>query len=150
MRFQPFAVCIALTACATPPDPPPRPESEVGIERAFFASYPDRLFATLAAVCDGPGQTVVRPAENRLLCESLPDPESAAALIMNYDGTASDLPRFVIGLSADPEGEGFAVATYYYIRVPQASGKVVEVRLRDPALVREMQRTLQAAGGALQ
>ncbi len=151
MRLHLIAICLALGACDTvaPPEPPPRADADVGIERAFFAEYPDALFASLAAVCDGPGQSVVRPGANQLQCESLPDPQGAAALILNYDGTITDLPRFVVGLQADPVADGFDVSTSYYIRVPQLSGSAVEVRLRDPELVRSMRRTLQAAGGRL-
>ncbi len=150
MRIHLLAASLLLGACAAPvPPAPPRADADVGTERAFFEAYPDRLFLSLAAVCDGPGQSIVRPSANRLQCESLPDPESAAALILNYDGTITDLPRYVVGLQADPLASGFDVSTSYYIRVPQLSGRSVEVRLRDPALVREMRRTLQAAGGRL-
>tara|TARA_R110001606_G_C15156404_1_gene626445 strand:+ start:166 stop:624 length:459 start_codon:yes stop_codon:yes gene_type:complete len=145
-----LATTLLLGACAaTVPPTPPRADADVGVERAFFDTYPAPLFLSLAAVCAGPGQSIVRPSANRLQCESLPDPESAAALILNYDGTITDLPRYVIGLQADPVASGFDVSTSYYIRVPQLSGRSVEVRLRDPALGREMRRTLQAAGGRL-
>lgn len=150
MRLLFLALCIPLASCAaTVPPAPLRADADVGTERAFFDAYPDRLFASLASVCDGPGKTIVRPAANRLQCESLPDPESAAALILSYDGTVTDLPRYVVGLQADPIASGYDVSTSYYIRVPQISGTAVEVRLRDPALVREMRRTLLAAGGRL-
>jgi hypothetical protein len=81
-------------------------ETSESAAQAYFADYPARLFMTAEALCDGPGQNVVKPDRNQLRCESLSDPESTAAMILQFDGTVEDLPKLVIAFSERPAGEG--------------------------------------------
>jgi hypothetical protein len=148
MRFAVLASLFLLAACATPAADP-RPVAEVGLERAYFDAFPTRLFAAMEAVCSQPGQSVVRPSATELRCESLPDPQTAAALILGYGGTINELPQLIVGLSAAPEGAGFVITADHFIRVPQPRGPERQIRLRDARLAAEMRDVLVAAGGVL-
>ena len=119
----------------------------IGAQQAYFTDYPDKLFIAAAAVCDGPGQSVVRPSANEVRCESLPDPESAAAIILQFNGTVEALPKFVISLSGQDTSQGYLVTGDNYIRVPQRSGGAQQVRFPDLSVATEMASLLSAAGG---
>lgn len=118
-----------------------------GAQQAYFTGYPERLFLAAAAVCNKPGQTVVRGGRDRVHCESLPDVESAAALILQFDGTVEDLPTFVISFAGRPTPEGYLVTADNYIRVPQRLGGAQQIRFPDPEISRDMAQILTAAGG---
>ena len=118
-----------------------------GASQALFTSRPAALFEAAGAVCSAPGQTVVRPNANQVRCESLPNPESAAALILQFDGTVEALPKFVIAFTGAPAAEGFIVVADTYIRVPQRDGGAQQIRFPDPALKQDLQTLLTQAGG---
>ncbi|WP_296417493.1 hypothetical protein [Pseudooctadecabacter sp.] len=119
-----------------------------GAQQAYFEGYPAGLFFAAGAVCDGPGQDVVRPDENEVRCESLPDPQTAAALILQFDGTVEDLPRFVIAFSGLQDTAGYLVTADSYIRVPRREGGAQQVRFPDERIEAELARLLVDAGGA--
>lgn len=118
-----------------------------GAQQAYFTGFPERLFVAAGAVCNDPGQSVVRPSRNEVRCESLPDPESAAAIILQYNGTVEDLPKFVISFAGLQTTEGYLVTADNYIRVPQRDGGAQLIRFPDPQVTRDMTRLLEAAGG---
>ena len=131
-------VSTAPTALQAPPE---------GTQQAYFTDYPERLFAAAGAVCNGPGQSVVQPNANEVRCESLPDPESAAAIILQFNGTVEELPKFVISFSGQTTSQGYLVTADNYIRVPQRSGGAQQVRFPDLSVEKEMSALLSAAGG---
>jgi len=120
-----------------------------GIQQALFTERPDNLLWAASEACAAPGQFLLRPGPGRVTCESLPTPEIAAALILRYDGTVSDLPRYVISFAADPVTGGYLVTTENFIRVPQRQGPALLIRLQDPLITDAFRNMLIAAGGTL-
>ena len=150
MRWSIFGLALAAAACTEMPVTGGAPvvgNVPQGAQQAYFTDYPESLFFAAAAVCDGPGQSVVQPSVNEVRCESLPDPESAAAIILQFDGTVAALPKFVIAFEGQNTPQGYLVTADNYIRVPQRSGGAQQVRFPDPVVSREMSELLQAAGG---
>ncbi|MEL6958299.1 MAG: hypothetical protein AAGL89_05035 [Pseudomonadota bacterium] len=82
-----------------------------------------------------------------MLCTSLPEPEAAAALILQFDGTVDKLPSYVISFSSLNVTDGFVVTADAYIRVPQRAGGVRQVRFEDLQLSDDLAELLKAAGG---
>ena len=136
--------CTDMPGIGAGPAPGSAPD---GAQQAYFTGYPERLFVAAGLVCDEPSQSVVRPNANEVRCESLPNPESAAALILQYDGTVEDLPKFVISFKGLQTNEGYLVTADNYIRVPQRDGGAQLIRFPDPQVSRDMVRLLEAAGG---
>ena len=118
-----------------------------GAQQAYFPTYPSNLFVTAAAICDGQAQTVVQPSRNEVRCESFPDTESVAALILQFNGTVQALPKFVIAFTGRDAALGYSVAADNYIRVPQRSGGAQQVRFPDLSVSNELSALLRAAGG---
>ncbi|MEL6551140.1 MAG: hypothetical protein AAFQ54_12935 [Pseudomonadota bacterium] len=136
---------MALCACA------PRVELSAGDgpgrQSAFFQEFPTPLFEAIASGCQGELDRLTLVSERELLCETLPTPEAAASLILQFSGDVEDLPTLVTTLEATERGEGFAVVTEYFYRVPQRGGEVAEVRFAEPRVQRIIQRAFTAAGG---
>ena len=150
MRLGVLAFGLALAACTettTSGGSFARGTQPDGSPQAYFEGRPANLFFAASAVCDGPGQNVVRPNENEVRCESLPDPESAAALILQFNGTVEDLPKYVIAFSGQQDAVGYLVTADSYIRVPQRDGGSQQVRFPDERIEAELSRILQDAGG---
>ncbi len=150
MRLAVLGLGFLLAGCAEMSPNPPAPlsgDGANGAKRAYFAEYPRHLFFAAAEVCAAPGQTVVKPSRNEVRCESLPDPESAAALILQFNGTVESLPTFVISFSGQKLQQGYLVTADNYIRVPQRSGAARQVRFPDMNIGAEMAELLEAAGG---
>ena len=150
MRAAILALGIGLAACTEMPTSGVGPTAGAapnGAQQAYFPNYPNRLFVAAGAVCNGPGQSVVRPSQNEVRCESLPDPESAAAIILQFNGTVENLPKLVISFSGRDTAQGYLVTADNYIRVPQRSGQTQLVRFPDQDVGRDLLRVLQSAGG---
>lgn len=159
--FRALALLLLLAACArtTPPEmpaPPPAPVADLpplapgpGRQRALFDSFPESLLEAVEAACDDPGETLLTTVTGALRCEALPPPEIAASLILNYDGTVQDLPRFVLSFTTLARDGRYLVTSENYIRVPQRSGPDRQVRITDPGVESSMIRLLTAAGGVL-
>ena len=121
---------LALAACtdaAAPSMAPQAGAAPAGAQQAYFAGYPAGLFFAAGEVCDGPGQSVVRPTQNEVRCESLPDPESAAAIILQFDGTIEDLPQLVTSFVGRDTQAGYLVTADNYIRVPRIDRNLAEL-----------------------
>jgi len=150
MRKLIVCLILATSACTTQPTrtavTPVVNGPSFGAS-AYFASYPDHLFEAAEAVCTGPGQDIVRKGENQLSCESLPTPETAAGLILQFDGTVEELPKHVITFSGQQDSTGYLVTTDSYIRIPQRSGDPQRLRFPDPALQENFEELLLRAGG---
>lgn len=83
------------------------------------------------------------------MCETLPTPEAAAALIIEHNGTVEELPSYIIGFHVVDDNAGTIVVVDNYIRVPQRDGMVVQVRLEDEGVTQSVRALLAAAGGTL-
>ena len=150
MRYLAIALLMGAMGCAAPPTSgvqQPQPTRTAGSAQALFSSRPADLFEAAGAVCDAPGQNVVRPNTNEVRCESLPDPESAAVLILQFNGDVENLPKFVISFAGATTAEGFVVTAESYIRVPQRTGPAQQIRFPDPNLEAQLQSLLVQAGG---
>jgi hypothetical protein len=118
-----------------------------GAQQAYFPAYPSNLFVAAAAICDGPTQTVFQPSRNEVRCESFPDTESAAALILQFNGSVQALPKFIIAFTGRDTSLGYLVTADNYIRVPQRSGGAQQVRFPDLSMSNELSALLKATGG---
>ncbi|MEL6915054.1 MAG: hypothetical protein AAFP13_11180 [Pseudomonadota bacterium] len=118
-----------------------------GRQSALFQSFPAPLFEAIASGCQGQLDRLTLVSRNELLCETLPTPEAAAALILQFDGDVEDLPVLVTTLEATESAAGFTVVTEYFYRVPQIGGQVAEVRFAEPRVQRTIRRAFAAAGG---
>jgi len=150
MRFIPLLVCILTAACAQTTTSgvafgvADKPD---GAQQAYFDAFPEELFARAQQGCDGPGQNLVQPRLGQVNCESLPDPQTAAALILQFDGTVEDLPTFVISLSGQTDAAGYLVTADSFIRVPNRDGGVQQVRFPDLAAADTFRDLFINAGG---
>ncbi len=159
MRAPILTGLFLLAACAQPiPDPsevivvsdaPPTLPGElaVGQSQAFFAAYPDNLLQAAIAACSSPGQTPLQPDPDTVRCETLPSPDSAAALILTYDGTVTALPLYIVSFAARADGAGYLVTADNYVTVPQIDGSTREIRLIDQRVAAGMMDLLVSAGG---
>ncbi|QQA44529.1 hypothetical protein [Pelagovum pacificum] len=149
--FAPFLLLAACGESATAPVPEPVPVTAEGIapgqSRALFAEHPAGLFAAAGAACNQPGQTLVEDSRNEIRCESLPPVEAAASLILEFDGTVDDLPRFVISFASRQSADGIVVTADNYINVPQQDGGVRVIRIPDTRTESVMRDVMARAGG---
>jgi hypothetical protein len=156
ISFPALALLATLPACGPAPlavPALPAPAAPVadglqpGQEQAFFAAWPQTLLTAARAACSEPGQSPTEPAPGTIRCETLPTPDIAAALILNYGGTVESLPLYIVSFTTAPQGTGYIVTADSYVVVPQADGTLREVRLPDPAVAAGMQDLMRAAGG---
>ncbi len=145
-----------LAACAPPPltvaalpDPavPVAGALQPGQQQAYFAAWPQTLLTAARAACSEPGQSPAEPAPGTIRCETLPTPDIAAALILNYGGTVESLPLYIVSFTTAPQDTGYLVTADSYVIVPQTDGTLREVRLPDPAVDAGLQDLMRAAGG---
>ena len=136
---------VAATGCAA--TIPGSVSDAPGRQSAYFAEFPAALFAAVQGGCQRDSDTLIQVSRTELVCESLPTPEAAASLILNFDGEVTSLPLFVTTLKAEESGNGFAVTTEYFYLVPQKSGEVAQIRFREPQVERMIRRIFATAGG---
>lgn len=145
---------LTLAACAPAPAIPVNPVLQADIDpassqsRAFFAAFPDRLLGAAAAACNGAGQRPETPDAGTVRCLTLPTPDIAAALILSYDGTVSDLPLYIVSFATTASGQGYVVTADSYVTVPQTDGTIRTIRTIDPVVTTGMMELLVAAGGS--
>lgn len=152
-RPLPLLLCLlALAGCM----PAAAPTTQAGVDRAvaagapqaYYEAFPAQLFAAHAEICARPGEEVVRPSPTEIRCEMLLPVEMTGGLILEFDGTVEDLPRMIIGFVAQEASQGgWLVTSDNYIRVPQRSGGVREVRLPDPRMRETMRELFTLSGG---
>lgn len=150
MRALVLILGLGLAGCTDMPMSGGAPSAGLapaGAQQAYFKGRPARLFGAAAAVCNNPGQTVVRPNANEVRCESLPDPESAAAIILQFDGSVEDLPKMVIAFSGRDTAQGYLVTADNYIRVPLRDGGIQQIRFPDLRVQQDLTELLTSAGG---
>jgi len=150
MRIIVLSLGLTLAGCAPAPISSPVPTAGAaadGAQQAYFTGRPEQLFTVAEVLCDGPGQSVVKPNANEVRCESLPDPESAAALILQYDGSVEALPKLVIAFLGRDTAEGYLVTVDNYINVPHRNGGAQQVRFVDTEVSESLAELLVSAGG---
>ncbi len=153
MRFTPYLICLALIGCTELGDTtainaaPLAGAAPAGAQQAYFMGFPERFFETTARACNQPGQNAVTPRPDEVRCESLPDPESAAALILTYDGTVEDIPKYIISFQGRDTELGYLVTADTYIRIPQRAGGARNLRFTDAQVASDLSEILEAAGG---
>ena len=133
-------------ACATPPSPNVPPPAE-GTANAYFTGYPSHLFQAAKAICSDPGDTFIQTGANQVRCESTPAPQAAAALILQYNGTVDELPKFVIAFNGEQQTAGYLVTADSYILVPLRTGGATLLRLPNPEIREGFETLLEQAGG---
>ncbi|MEM1374258.1 MAG: hypothetical protein AAGF78_07745 [Pseudomonadota bacterium] len=141
------AVWILGLAAACAPALGPSSIDAPGRQSALFSAFPEPLFDAVGQGCQGKSDTLLRPSPTELVCESLPSPQAAAALILQFNGDIEMLPTFITTLTAQDRAEGVLVTTEYFYRVPQRSGEVAVVRFRQPQIEETVRRVFASAGG---
>ncbi|WP_420863266.1 hypothetical protein [Algirhabdus cladophorae] len=116
---------------------------------AQFSDYPGVLFTAAETTCSRPYETLIRTSKTKLRCEALPPPTVMAQIILAYDGTLDDLPRYVLEFSADQNPQGYLAKAVFYLDVPQRSGPTIHVKFADPDLRKNLDRLLEGSGGSL-
>jgi len=146
VRLIVLTLLTGLAGCAAAPVLPP---PGAGAQSALFENYPDNLLAAARSACSGPLQTARIQRPDGVICETLPTPEAAAALIIEHNGTVEKLPSYIIRFHVVDDTAGTIVVVDNYIRVPQRDGMVVQVRLEDEGVTQSVRALLAAAGGTL-
>ena len=137
-----LALLAGLAACTQVP--PINPETARG---ALYEDFPETLFIAAQTVCSGPRDRAIRVSDASFLCESLPPPQAAAALILEFDGTVESIPVFITRFDAIERAGQYLVLTDNYVRIAQRSGEVIQVRVPDPELERQIDAVFRATGG---
>lgn len=140
MRLATLLMVAILTGCAAPE---PGPTSG----KARFAEYPNALIAAVKSACIGPSQTFSRPQHDMVECREYLPPEPTAAIILNFDGTAEDLPQLVIRFRTTQDDPGFLVQNDIYLNVPQKTGGTLKVKQTDAEFNRTLNALYERAGG---
>lgn len=154
MRIALFVIALFVAGCTDMPTSsttsgigPAAGAGPAGSQQAYFATYPGQLFQAFAALCNKPGQTLARASRNEVRCEGLPPVESAAAIILQFNGSVEDLPKIVTSFMGRPLNNGYLVTVDNYISVPQRTGGTQQIRIPDPELNREISQLLRSVGG---
>lgn len=121
---------------------------DVPERRALFPGAPTTLNESFRAACNDPGDTYARPVQSVRQCRSLPTPDLAAYLLLEFDG-ALEVPLIIIQTEERPSTDGVEVAFSYYAEVPQKSGALQRVYFRDRRLDEFIDLLLVASGGSL-
>jgi len=77
-----LGILSLMTLAACDAGMPPSVGDGPGLQSAYFAEFPTPLFDVLGSRCFGATDRLSRPSRTELVCESLPSPEAAAALIL--------------------------------------------------------------------
>ena len=142
-----FVVMILGVTASCSPRIAPSSTDAPGRQSALFETFPGTLFEAISAGCQSEADTLFRVSETELVCESLPSPQAAAGLILQFEGDLEELPTFVTTLQAIERLEGFVVTTEYFYRVPQRNGDIAIVRFSQPRIESTVRRVFASAGG---
>ncbi|MEL7098946.1 MAG: hypothetical protein AAGM84_08975 [Pseudomonadota bacterium] len=151
-RFLAFAgpaVALLLGAC-TPQyvERVATSEQDLPERVAIFPGAPTVLRDSFRAACTDPGDQFVRVNRQIRQCRSLPTPDLAAFLLVQYDG-ALEVPKLIIQTEERGTGSSVEVGFSYFAEVTQKSGGVRRIYFRDRQLDAFIDRLLVAAGGTL-
>jgi hypothetical protein len=140
MRPHLILMLVVLGACAT--------QDAVAFSgKARFSSYPDALFDALEQACGTPAQSFTRPTKDSVECREFLPPESTAAIILQFDGTTTDLPQLVIRFQAQRENQDYLVENQFFLHVPQKSGPPLRMQPSDSRYSRKLNALYKHAGG---
>lgn len=139
-----LAALALLVACD---DPVPSGPPPTGAQQALFAEYPPNLFAEAAIACVQSGGDSRMQGNDDLICEFPPDPQMAAALILEFDGTVEDLPSLVTRIYGARATGGYLVTVDNYIDLPGRDGRTRQLRIPSDRLGTSMRAMLERAGG---
>ena len=138
-----MVAALALAGCA-----PARPQVSEDALQAFYPEYPALFVTNFAANCTDPQDRLSRIDADTFVCESLPDPETAAALILQFDGRVDALPTFVSVVETQEVANGYVVTADAFIRVPGRDGRVIQFRPLEAELRDRLTEAYRATGGA--
>lgn len=149
IRVPPMLLAMLVSACGPATifsDGTPVDDLD---QQAFFTDFPAPLFLAASESCNGPGDVLVRVARGNIRCEVLPSPPDAATLILAYDGTIEDLPKYVIAFDTELRDDGYLVRNQAYISVPQLNGGEKRIKSPDRRRTRYIREIFAAAGGTI-
>lgn len=149
IRALPFAFAALVSACGPSTIYSEGTATDDLDQQAFFSDFPASLFLAAGQACNGPGDRLVTEARGNIRCEVLPSPPDAAALILAYDGTIEDLPKYVIAFDTDIRDDGYVVRNQAYISVPQLNGGELRIKTPDRRRTRDIREIFAAAGGTI-
>jgi hypothetical protein len=86
-------------------------------------------------------------APGALRSETLPTPDIAAALILNFGGTVESLPLDTVSSASTAREGGYLVTADSFVIIARVDGALCEMRLPDPQVDQGMMDLLVAAGG---
>lgn len=140
MRRTWLLLMVVCAGCTT---------QNVGVSngKARFTEYPDRLIAAFSAACEGPAQSFLRPSQDLVECREYLPPEPTAAIILQFDGTPSDLPELVIQFRTEELAPGYIVSNEIFLNVPQKTGSPLRVRMEYPRVQRSLDALYRLSGG---
>ena len=122
---------------------------DLPVRRALFAQDPEGLHEAFRAACDSPGDTLATPSRGIVQCRTLPTPDFAAFLLLEYDG-ALKTPTVVMQKQkrrTDAGPESTMIEFSYFAEVPQKSGNARRVYYKDRQLDQLLDQMMRAAGG---
>lgn len=149
MHLKITVLLLSLVACTDLPTADVQVARSValGAQQARYDQFPVLLFEGLAATCDHPGETVIRPSSREIRCESLLPPLETAGLILEFEGNVRDLPQMVLSVVAQHRTDAYLVTSDLYIRVPQIQGGPRLIRVRDPEMQAMLRELFALTGG---
>lgn len=140
-------VLVMLGGCDVPAPGAAGRGIESRTTSAYFSDNPAQLFEAARAACKNPGEEFVQPRRGVAQCRLLLDPETTAAVILQFDGSIRDLPQLVVSLSSARAGEGHVVTGCAFLKVPRKDGDVARVVQPDRAIEAKLREMLNAVGG---
>lgn len=122
---------------------------DLPVRRALFAQNPEGLHEAFRAACDSPGDKLATPSRGIVQCRTLPTPNFAAFLLLEYDG-ALKTPTVVMQKqqrAADTGPDSAVIEFSYFAEVPQKSGTSRRIYYKDRQLDQLLDQMMRAAGG---
>ena len=145
-RISAFLPLAAVVLAACDPAPASRPDT-APVTAAFFAEDPALLADAARAACNRPGETFHQPQKGVSQCRLLMDPETTAAVILNFDGAIDDLPQLVVSMVQSKAADGYLVTGCAFLKVPRKDGRISRVVQRDRAIDFRLREMLDSVGG---
>lgn len=122
---------------------------DLPVRRAFFSEDPEVLHEAFRDACDSPGDTLATPSRGIVQCRTLPTPDFAAFLLLEYDG-ALKTPTVVMQKQqrrTDAGPDSSMIEFSYFAEVPQKSGNSRRIYYKDRQLDQLLDQMMRAAGG---
>lgn len=137
----------ALCGCAGPfTETRLAPGATPPVSQARFAEEPKNFHSAFEDLCAGPTDTYSIQSRTTARCRTVVDPETAAMLIVRYDG-ALEIPYFVAERVTTNSPEGFVVSLSYFATLQLKSGSEQRVYLRSRRFEDTIDNLFRAFGG---